>query len=119
MTYISESGADAAKKLNLSSSMISSVKSGRRKMRDNSYFKYYKDFNKEEQERDKIKNQYALDNNIDLIRIPYWERDDDWDTNGWEQDTWYYFSKKGSKKLSMYYCGYTGEISLGICEEGR
>lgn len=23
----------------------------------------------------KIKNQYALDNNIDLIRIPYWERD--------------------------------------------
>ena len=44
---------------------------------------------------------------------------DDWDTNGWEQDTWYYFSKKDSKKLSMYYCGYTGEISLGICEEGH
>lgn len=43
-----------------------------------------------------------------------YDRDD-----GWEQDTWYYFSKKGSKKLSMYYCGYTGEISLGICEEGR
>ena len=46
-----------------------------------------------------------------------YDRDDDWDTNGWEQDTWYYFSKKGSKKLSMYYCGYTGEISLCICEE--
>ncbi len=30
---------------------------------------------KQRQERDKIKNQYALDNNIDLIRIPYWERD--------------------------------------------
>ena len=30
---------------------------------------------KKRQERDKIKNQYALDNNIDLIRIPYWERD--------------------------------------------
>ena len=48
---IYESGADAARKLNLSSSMISSVKSGRRKMQDNSYFKSYKDFNKEEQER--------------------------------------------------------------------
>ena len=46
-----------------------------------------------------------------------YDRDDDCDTNGWEQDTWYYFSKKGSKRLSMYYCGYTGEISLGICEE--
>lgn len=54
---IYESGADAAKKLNLSSSMISSVKSGRRKMRDNSYFKYYKDFNKEEQEKIKEKFQ--------------------------------------------------------------
>ena len=31
--------------------MISSVKSGRRKMQDNSYFKSYKDFNEEEQER--------------------------------------------------------------------
>lgn len=24
--------------------------------------------------RDKIKNQYCLDNNIDLYRIPYWEK---------------------------------------------
>lgn len=23
-----------------------------------------------------------------------YDRDDDWDTNGWEQDTWYYFLKK-------------------------
>ncbi|MCI7206612.1 MAG: hypothetical protein MSA15_11585 [Clostridium sp.] len=30
---------------------------------------------KQRQEKDKIKNQYALDNNIDLIRITYWERD--------------------------------------------
>ncbi len=29
----------------------------------------------ETQKRDKIKNDYALSNNIDLVRIPYWERD--------------------------------------------
>ena len=28
-----------------------------------------------QQKRDNIKNQYALKNNIPLIRIPYWERD--------------------------------------------
>lgn len=27
------------------------------------------------QESDKIKNEYALSHNIDLVRIPYWERD--------------------------------------------
>ena len=37
--------------------MISSVKSGRRKMQDNSCFKYYKDFNEEEQEKIKKKFQ--------------------------------------------------------------
>lgn len=26
-------------------------------------------------QRDQVKNQYALDNNIPLVRIPYWERD--------------------------------------------
>lgn len=29
---------------------------------------------KETQQRDKIKNEYALKNNISLVRIPYWER---------------------------------------------
>lgn len=43
------SGADAGKALNLSSSMISSVKNGHKKMKDDSYFKSYKDFNNEEQ----------------------------------------------------------------------
>ena len=28
-----------------------------------------------QQERDKVKNEYALSNNIPLVRIPYWERD--------------------------------------------
>ena len=54
---IYESGVAAARKLNLSSSMISSVKSGKRKMQDNSYFKSYKDFNEEEQEKIKEKFQ--------------------------------------------------------------
>lgn len=30
---------------------------------------------KEQKERDYIKNQYCKDNNIPLVRIPYWERD--------------------------------------------
>ena len=29
----------------------------------------------ERQERDKVKTQYAIDNNIDIVRIPYWEKD--------------------------------------------
>ena len=56
---------------------------------------------------------------MDILDVLGYEREDEWNTNGWEQDTWYYFSKKSSKRLSMYYCGYTGEISLGICEEER
>lgn len=28
-----------------------------------------------QQQRDKVKNEYAIDHNIPLIRIPYWERD--------------------------------------------
>lgn len=27
------------------------------------------------QKRDKIKNEYAINHNIPLVRIPYWERD--------------------------------------------
>ena len=30
---------------------------------------------KKTQEHDKIKNQYCIDNNIDLLRIPYWEKE--------------------------------------------
>lgn len=30
---------------------------------------------KERQQRDQLKTHYALQNNIDLVRIPYWERD--------------------------------------------
>lgn len=34
---------------------------------------YYKDTLKERQQRDEIKNQYCQNNNIKLIRIPYWD----------------------------------------------
>lgn len=46
---IYESGAEAGRQLGLSSSMISSVKSGNRKMKDGSTFKMYKDLTEEEQ----------------------------------------------------------------------
>ena len=34
---------------------------------------------------------------MDIFDKLGYDRDDDWDTNGWEQDTWYYFSKKAPK----------------------
>lgn len=48
---IYESGAAAGRALNLSSAMISCVKTGNRKMKDSSYFRSYKDFNVEEQQQ--------------------------------------------------------------------
>ena len=41
-----------------------------------------------------------------------YERLADWDTNGWEQDTWYYYVKEGHPALCLHYCGYDGEIRL-------
>ena len=42
--------------------------------------------------------------------------DDDWDSNGWEQDTWHYYKKEGHPSLTLYYCGYDGEIKLYLRE---
>ena len=53
----------------------------------------------------------------DILESLGYERDDDWDTNGWEQDTWYYYTKEGYSKLCLRYCGYDGEIKLCLCEE--
>lgn len=40
------------------------------------YEKYYKEQNFERQQRyDKLKNEYCIKNNIPLVRIPYWEKD--------------------------------------------
>ena len=35
---------------------------------------------------------------------------------GWEQDTWHYYKKEGHPSLTLYYCGYDGEITLFLRE---
>ena len=45
-----------------------------------------------------------------------YERLQDWNTNGWEQDTWYYYKKEGHPSLTLYYCGHDGEITLFLRE---
>ena len=44
---------------------------GRQHFQENSYFNSQQNI----EERDQIKNKYALKNKIQIIRIPYWERD--------------------------------------------
>ena len=51
-----------------------------------------------------------------LLECIGYERKDGCEMNGWEQDTWYYFAKD-NVKLCMFYCGYTGSISLSLREE--
>ena len=51
-----------------------------------------------------------------LLECIGYERKDDWETNGWEQDTWYYYTKEGHPELCLRYCGYDGEIKLYLCE---
>lgn len=39
---------------------------------------------------------------------------DSYDSNGWEQDTWYYFNiPEHNCRLIMYYCGFTFDLTLG------
>ena len=52
-----------------------------------------------------------------LLECLGYERGDDWDSNGWEQDTWYNFFKDGHPSLTLFYCGYDGEIRLSLREE--
>ena len=54
---------------------------------------------------------------MQLLKNLGYERDDDWDSNGWEQDTWYNFFKDGYPSLTLFYCGYDGEIRLSLREE--
>lgn len=54
---------------------------------------------------------------MQLLENLRYERDDDWDLNGWEQDTWYNFFKEGHPNLTLFYCGYDGEIRLSLREE--
>lgn len=53
---------------------------------------------------------------MELLETLDYERID-WDTNGWEQDTWYNFRKEGYPSLCLYYSGYTGEIRLYMKDE--
>lgn len=52
-----------------------------------------------------------------LLECIGYERLSDWETNGWEQDTWYYYTKEGHPVLCLHYCGYDGEIRLFLREE--
>ena len=54
---------------------------------------------------------------MQLLENLGYELDDDWDSNGWEQDTWYNFFKDGHPSLTLFYCGYDGEIRLSLIEE--
>lgn len=56
------------------------------------------------------------ENVIDVLRNMGYE-DEDYDTNGWEQDTWISFFKEGEKPLMLFYCGRTFEMNLSILEE--
>ena len=54
---------------------------------------------------------------MQLLENLGYERDDDWDSNGWEQDIWYNFFKDGHPSLILFYCGYDGENRLSLREE--
>lgn len=36
--------------------------------------------------------------------------------NGWEQDTWYYYSKPDTRGLCMFYSGFYGTLTLSLWE---
>lgn len=51
---------------------------------------------------------------IEVLESLGWVQDDDWDSNGWEQDTWYHLSHPDKKyRLTLFYCGFYGDIHLG------
>lgn len=54
---------------------------------------------------------------MDILDFLGYTRDDDWDTNGWEQDTWFDFYKPDAKSLCLFYSGYYGKIRLSLKDE--
>ena len=52
-----------------------------------------------------------------LLECIGYERLQNWDTNGWEQNTSFYYKKEGHPSLVLYYCGYDGEIQLSLEEK--
>lgn len=51
-------------------------------------------------------------NVIDILGLLGWE-EIDFDSNGWEQDTWYEFAHPNHNfKITFFYCGYTFKMDL-------
>lgn len=41
----------------------------------------------------------------------------DWEHNGWEQDTWFYFSHPEHKELCFFYSGRYGSMNISLAED--
>lgn len=41
----------------------------------------------------------------------------DWEHNGWEQDTWFYFSHPEHKELCFFYSGRYGNMNISLVED--
>ena len=56
-------------------------------------------------------------NVIDILELLGWEQSD-FDSNGWEQDTWYDFTHPDYDfEVGFFYCGYTFRMSLSRKEK--
>lgn len=56
-------------------------------------------------------------NVIDILELLGWEQSD-FDSNGWEQDTWYDFTHPDYDfEVGLFYCGYTFRMSLSRKEK--
>ena len=65
---------------------------------------------------DLTKEDLCPENVIDILNLLDYE-DYDYDTNGWEQDTWVSFSKENEDTLMLYYCGRTFKMELMLADE--
>lgn len=61
-----------------------------------------------------LKNENLSPANIKYLMESMGYQLDSYDSNGWEQDTWYYFNiPEYNCRLIMYYCGFTFDLTLG------
>lgn len=65
---------------------------------------------------DLTKEDLCPENVIDILNLLDYE-DYDYDTNGWEQDTWISFSKENEDTLMLYYCGRTFKMELMLADQ--
>ena len=52
---------------------------------------------------------------MDILEELGYEKEDDWDFNGWEGDSWWYFNKD-DKRLCLFYSGYSFSMTLSLEE---